>query len=47
MGMWQNAIDMLVEAAAVSLPLVLASGLVGRCYNALVSMVTGSREVKL
>ncbi len=45
--MWQEAINMIVSAGAVSLPLAVVSGLVGRAYNALVGMVTGEKRVRL
>lgn len=45
--MYQPILDLIVTSAAVSLPLVVACGLVGRAYNALVGMVTGERRVKL
>lgn len=47
LSMFQPAFDLLVDCAAVSLPLVVAAGLVGKAFNALVSVITGERRVKL
>lgn len=47
MTVYQPMFDLIVTSAAVSLPLAIACGLVGRAYNALVGMVTGEKKVKL
>lgn len=44
---YQPMFDLIVSAGAVSLPLVVACGLVGKAFNALVSMVIGERKVRL
>ena len=40
------AFELIVSAGAVSLPLVVACGLVDRMYNALFGMITGKQVVK-
>lgn len=43
---WQPVIEVITNAGAVSIPLVVVCGIVGRAYNALVGMVTGERRVR-
>ena len=38
--------ELIVGAGAVSLPIVVACGLVERVYNSLLDMITGKRVVK-
>ena len=44
---YQDVFNVIVNSAAVSLPMVVACGLVGKVFNALTSMITGERRVKL
>lgn len=44
---YQEALNLIVESAAISLPLVVACGLVGKVFNGLVSAVTGEKRLKL
>lgn len=47
LSQYQAVFDIIVESAAVSLPLVVACGLVGKLFNTFVSAVTGDRRLKL
>ena len=44
--LWVPALQVIADCGAVSIPLVVAAGLVSRAFNALVSMVTGERRVR-
>lgn len=44
---YQEIFDLIVESAAISLPMVICCGLVGKAYNALVSAVYGEKRLKL
>lgn len=44
--LWIPVFQVITECAAVSIPLVVVCGLVGKAYNALVSMVFGERKVR-
>lgn len=44
---YQEVFQIIVESAAVSLPIVVVAGVVSKAYNALVSAVYGDRRIKL
>ena len=47
LSVYQPVFDLIVEAAALSLPMVVCAGIVGKAFNALVSAVVGERRIKL
>lgn len=45
--MYQSVFDLIVDCGAVSLPIVVVCGIVGKLFNALVSMVIGKERVNI
>lgn len=44
---YQEVFQFIVEAGAISLPMVIVAGLVSKAYNALVSAIYGEKRLKL